>query len=121
LPEIASGTVNPESMTGTAPSIQTTTVLSALNEALAKDDVNKLASCFFAEQAFWRDVVALTSHLRTFSGSSIIAAALRHLVELRGLEKKIQLIGNAKFSVMSPMLVSSFPLFFSPVLFHLKP
>jgi hypothetical protein len=107
LPEIASGTVNPESMTGTAPSIQTTTVLSALNEALAKDDVNKLASCFFAEQAF--------------SGSSIIAAALRHLVELRGLEKKIQLIGNAKFSVMSPMLVSSFLLFFSPVLFHLKP
>jgi len=108
LPKVTPGTVDPKSMIGTAPSIQATTILSAMNGALARDDVDKLASCFFAEQAFWRDIVALTSHLRTFSGCSVVATALRHLVELRGLKNKIQLIGKAKFAVISSVMVGCF-------------
>lgn len=54
-------------MTGNAPTIQAKEVLETFNVALASKNTNALAKFFYAEQAFWRDIVALTSHLRTFS------------------------------------------------------
>lgn len=93
-------------MTGDAPTTQARAVLDSFNEALTSNDVEKLASCFYTEQAFWRDIVALTSHLRTFTTPRVVAAALLQMVSLRGLVGKIDLTGDAHFAVMSPVMVS---------------
>jgi hypothetical protein len=113
LPIVAPGTVDPASMTG-ADNVasQASAVLDALNAALAADDAEKLASCFYQEQAFWRDIVALTSHLRTFAMPSVIAAAFLRMRALRRIEDKIELAGDPHFSVMSPVMVSQLSLIF---------
>ncbi|KAK6844113.1 monooxygenase [Apiospora arundinis] len=58
-------------------------ILEGLNHALGVKDVDKIAQCFFAEQAYWRDQIALTWHLRTFSKRQVIAASLLETSELR--------------------------------------
>jgi hypothetical protein len=109
MPKIAPGTVDPTSMTSTAPDTQVENVLSEFNEALSGKSVERLTNCFFAGQAYWRDMVALTSHLRTFTEPRCIAAALIHLVSLRGLRAPIKLTGKAKFAMMSPVMVCRRP------------
>lgn len=54
-------------MVGGVSNTEAQAVLYAMNAALASNDAEKLADCFYPEQALWRDIVALTSHLRTFS------------------------------------------------------
>ncbi|KAK8093497.1 hypothetical protein PG997_000182 [Apiospora hydei] len=61
-------------------------VLERLNEAVKAKDAGKLEQCFFPQQAYWRDQIALTWHLRTFSNSEAIAASLLETAALRGLE-----------------------------------
>ncbi|KAK7979622.1 hypothetical protein PG989_012079 [Apiospora arundinis] len=58
-------------------------ILEGLNQALGVKDVDKIAQCFFAEQAYWRDQIALTWHLRTFSKRQVIAASLLETSTLR--------------------------------------
>lgn len=106
LPKIAPGTVDPAGMTGDVPLTQTQEVLDVLNAALASNDAEKVAGCFFPEQAFWRDIVALTSHLRTFIQPGVVAAALLQLKGLRGIEGGIKISGDPHFVVMSPVMVS---------------
>jgi hypothetical protein len=77
------------------------------NEFLAADDAAGLASCFFSEQAWWKDILALTYHLRTFATPGVIVAALLETKELRGVSGGIQLEGAAQFIPASPILVSS--------------
>ncbi|KAF2871931.1 hypothetical protein BDV95DRAFT_606500 [Massariosphaeria phaeospora] len=105
LPKVTPGTIDPATMTGDAPITQARAVLDALNSAIASNDAEKLAECFYAEQAYWRDIVALTSHLRTLTMPGVIAAALLHLISLRGLEGRIELVGDAHFAVVSPVLM----------------
>ncbi|KAK9416765.1 putative FAD/NAD(P)-binding domain-containing protein [Seiridium unicorne] len=87
LPRIAPGTVNPAAMSSEAASSQAQIVFDGFNAALAHKDVDKLASCFYAEQAFWRDIIALTG--------------------LRGIAGTVEFSGNAHFAVMGPTMTNS--------------
>jgi hypothetical protein len=50
-----------------------------------KSDVAALEDLFRKENAFWRDTLSLTAHIRTLSGSSIIAKMLQQLGDARGV------------------------------------
>jgi hypothetical protein len=93
-------------MVGDAPAAQARTVLDTFNAALASNDAEKLASCFYEEQAYWRDIVALTSHLRTIERPRVVAAALLKMIALRGLTGEFELAGDPYFAVISPVMVS---------------
>ncbi|KAI2778207.1 hypothetical protein F4815DRAFT_494773 [Daldinia loculata] len=105
LPRIPPGTINPSVITGDIPTIQAKVVIDAFSNALLSNDVKRLASCFHTEQAYWRDIVALTSHLRTFSTPSTVAAALLHTKGLRGISNDVEIIGDAHFVEISPVMM----------------
>ncbi|KAF2962717.1 hypothetical protein GQX73_g10854 [Xylaria multiplex] len=102
FPTIAPGAIDPASMIDGKPAIQAQVVLDALNEALISNDTKKLAGLFYAEQAFWKDIAALTSHLRTFTKPDVIAAALVQLKAARQIEGTIKLARDPQFVVLSP-------------------
>ncbi|XXG94166.1 hypothetical protein Hte_000418 [Hypoxylon texense] len=104
LPEITSDTVNPAIMSNEEASKQARVVLSSFNEALHTNDAKKLESCFFAGQAFWRDMLALTSHLRTFTTPGVISAAFLETKSLRGGVRDLTLEGDAMFITVTPTL-----------------
>lgn len=106
LPKIAPGTVDPAAMSGDTPLTHTREVLGALNAALASRNIQRLASCFFPEQAFWRDIIAFTSHLRTFIQPDVVAAALLQTKVARRIEGGIKISGDPHFVVISPVMVS---------------
>lgn len=81
-------------------------VLDAFNAAAAAGDAEALQACFFPPQAFWRDQLALTYHLRTFFGPSVIAEAFLETRQLRGLSGGLRREGPAQLLAVSPMLVS---------------
>ncbi|KAK0665625.1 hypothetical protein QBC41DRAFT_367472 [Cercophora samala] len=60
-------------------------VLLTFNTALMNSDLDALSNCFCTEQAFWRDSLALTWHLRTFSTPAVVAENLLETSKLRGL------------------------------------
>lgn len=92
-------------MAGEAPSKVVLAVLSVLNHALATQDSELLKSCFFPGQAFWRDQLALTYHIRTFASVDSIAASLLETRKLRGLAAGFELSGAAQFIPATPVLV----------------
>lgn len=106
LPEIAPGTVDPALMGGSEPLKVALAVLNNLNTALAAEDTEKLKMSLFAEQAYWRDQLALTYHLRTFATPSVVAASFLETKKLRGLKGDIKLEGNPQFIPVTPNLVS---------------
>lgn len=57
--------------------------LQSLTDALTSKDVQQLKSCFHPTQAYWRDLLAFTWHLRTFNDAPSIAPALLQLTEQR--------------------------------------
>ncbi|KAK8135023.1 monooxygenase [Apiospora sp. TS-2023a] len=59
--------------------------LDNLNEAVKANDADNLEQCFFPQQAYWRDQIALTWHLRTFSNRHVIAVNLLETAALRGV------------------------------------
>jgi hypothetical protein len=65
-----------------------------------------LESCFYADQAFWKDQLALTYHLRTFKTPGVISASLLETKKLRSLSKGIAVDGAALFLPATPGLVS---------------
>lgn len=101
------------SVGGEAPTKIVLSVLSILNSALAARNSEILKSCFFPGQAFWRDQLALTYHLRTFASADTIAAALLETQKLRGLAAGFELAGEAHFIPATPVLVSKPRLQFS--------
>lgn len=105
LPALAPGLINPASMVGDEATIQAKVVLSRLNDALAAEDAGTLESCFFADQAYWKDQLALTYHLRTFKTPGVIAASLLQTKALRGLANGIEVDGAAVFLPATPVLV----------------
>lgn len=58
--------------------------LDALGAALRAGDAARVAACFLGSQAYWRDLLALTWHLRTLSDAPAIAPALLALAGRRG-------------------------------------
>lgn len=63
-------------------------VFERLSAVITGEDVNvaQVEELFHADTCHWRDTLALTAHLRTFTGSSVIAKTLVHLAEARGAE-----------------------------------
>ncbi|KAH7142874.1 hypothetical protein B0J13DRAFT_623463 [Dactylonectria estremocensis] len=104
VPILAPGTVDAASMAGEQPTKQALTILNTINAALAADDAEKLESCFHADQAYWRDQLALTYHLRTFNTPSIIVASLLETKKLRDLTEGFKLEGAAVFIPATPVL-----------------
>ncbi|THX94311.1 hypothetical protein D6D08_01703 [Aureobasidium pullulans] len=82
----------------------TCAVLKRLNAALETNDTEKLESCFFAEQAFWKDQLALTWHLRTFISRANIAKSLLETKALRKMTGKFEIEGEAEFIHAGPNL-----------------
>ncbi|KAE8371863.1 hypothetical protein BDV26DRAFT_275270 [Aspergillus bertholletiae] len=104
LPTIPPGAINPASMAGDEPAKQARTILDRLGTALADDDAIALESCFFASQAYWKDQLAFTYHLRTFSGSQAIVASLLETNRLRQIVSDIRIDGGAIFLPATPTL-----------------
>ncbi|KAI0481998.1 hypothetical protein GGR56DRAFT_164706 [Xylariaceae sp. FL0804] len=107
LPRVAPGTI-----IGSDPATETTPptaaaaavpaandVLDALNAALAAGDAAALAALFDDGQCFWRDMVALTGHLRTLRDPPVVAAALLHLHGRRGVRGSVEAAGDAQLAV----------------------
>lgn len=111
LPTIASGTVTPESMAGNAATSQAQGALNSLNASIAARDEKRLSECFYDRQAWWKDSLALTYHLRTFVSPGVISRALLETTHLRG-GGKFSIDGEATFIPATPVLVclSSFAL-----------
>lgn len=106
LPALVPGLVDSESMAGNVATEQANIVLSRFNAALANNDAASLEACFYADQAFWKDQLALTYHLRTFKTPGVIAASLLETDKLRNISKGIAVDGAAVFLPASPVLVS---------------
>ncbi|KAF9892283.1 hypothetical protein FE257_002060 [Aspergillus nanangensis] len=102
LPVVSPDLVDPISMSRDETMKQARTILSLVNDALSSGDVKALASCFLPTQAYWKDQLALTYHLRTFNTPGVIAAALLETTKLRGLEGRLEADGTAEFVPATP-------------------
>ncbi|GAB7357353.1 hypothetical protein MBLNU459_g8301t1 [Dothideomycetes sp. NU459] len=104
LPTIATGTIDLNSMGSDEPTKQALAVLKTFNAALVADDSETLKSCFFAEQSFWKDELALTYHLRTFTSPDAVTASLLETKNLRGLSGGFEIAGEAQSVPATPVL-----------------
>ncbi|KAK3306767.1 uncharacterized protein B0T15DRAFT_492292 [Chaetomium strumarium] len=104
LPIVLDGSVPEEARTGNGPTRQALVMLRKLNAALASDDAKALENCFLPGQAYWKDTLALTWHLRTFTSPGVIAASLLQTKTLRALVGDIKLEGDAQFIPATPVL-----------------
>ena len=104
LPFIPPGTVDP-ALDAAEATKQGTSIILKMNAALKDGNEELLEQCFFKGQAYWRDILALTSHLRTFATPRVIARALIETHKLRGFAEGLELQGQAKFVPASPVLV----------------
>ncbi|KAJ5783346.1 uncharacterized protein N7518_009023 [Penicillium psychrosexuale] len=105
LPLLAPGMVDPASMADYEPTKQAQLVLENLNTALARNDAGALKDCFWKDQAYWKDQLALTYHLRTFKSPGIIAASLLETNKLGVIKGDITVDGGAIFIQATPVLV----------------
>lgn len=105
LPTIAPETVDPAVICSGEATSQALAVLGRLNVALASDDAVALENCFFPDQAYWKDELALTWHLRTFTSPPAIAASLLQTKALHSLAGPLVLEGTPQFVPASPVLV----------------
>lgn len=97
LPE---GTPTPD------PTAICTEVLSSLCDALSAEDVNKVKECFYDEQSYWRDQLALTFHYRTFKDRDVIAKTLVERTSGNKIDNLMVLPGTARLTPAGPTLVS---------------
>lgn len=104
LPSLEAGLVDPASMAGDAALTAAQAVLEKLNTAIAIDDAEAVAACFYQPQAWWKDCLALTYHLRTFNSPRTVAAALLETSKLRGLGA-FTTDGSPMFIPATPFLV----------------
>lgn len=106
LPKPSYGMVDPASMSRDEPAKEAQLILNSLNAAIAQNNARALADCFLDQQAYWRDQLALTYHLRTFKTPNIIAFSLLQTSKLRGVKGDIEIDGGAIFQPVTPALVS---------------
>ncbi|PYH86053.1 putative flavo protein [Aspergillus uvarum CBS 121591] len=103
LPALEPNLIDPETMTGDEAAVQAHAVLDRLSTALSSKNVEALKGCFYTSQAYWKDQLALTSHLRTFNTPGVIAAAMLETAPLRGLGD-VSVDGGAVFIPATPTL-----------------
>lgn len=99
-------------MVGDEATTQARGVLQVFNNGLANGDVNALESCFYADQAYWKDQLALTWHLRTISTPRTIAASLLETANLRNVSGGVEIDGAAVFLPATPVLVRAYMVHF---------
>lgn len=90
-------------------------VLRSFSKTLDRADANALGDIFLARQSYWRDTLAITSHLRTFKDCNIIATVLTEVNSQRGINGIVIIPRTAQIGVASETLVSLSALF-SPYL-----
>lgn len=105
LPSLTPGLIDPASMAGEEATKKAVAALERFNSALESRDAGSLANCFYTSQAYWKDIVALTYHLRTFKTPDIIAAALIETNAPKTIENGIQIDGAVTFFPVTPVLV----------------
>lgn len=81
-------------------------ILVELGCAMEKNDVSQLSSLFFTDQAYWRDTLALTYHLRTFKNRDAIASALLELAPKREVYSIQMIPDSPAFICAGPTLAS---------------
>lgn len=86
---------------------QALAILQRFNSALAANDSDALRECFFADQALWKDQLALTWHLRTFISPPGIISALLKTKKQRNITGGFEIKGEASFAKVGSALVSS--------------
>jgi hypothetical protein len=84
---------------------QALVVLQQFNTALATDNAEALERSFYAEQAFWKDQLALTWHLRTFISPAKIISALLETKKQRNITGDFKIKDEAQFVQVGPTLV----------------
>ncbi|KAJ4183662.1 hypothetical protein NW755_009696 [Fusarium falciforme] len=104
VPVLDQETVGLISLPGESAAEQALTTLDAFKAAVAAEDVVALQSLFFPEQAYWKDILALTCHLRTFFSPEVIVANFLHTTKLRGVSTEWKLEG-ATFIPATPALI----------------
>ncbi|KAJ4005727.1 hypothetical protein NW752_011055 [Fusarium irregulare] len=103
LPILSPDTVNLISFSESAELEQASVAIDALNSALVANDVDALQACFFEEQAYWKDTLALTWHLRTFTQHLRIAKSLLETKQARRCDSE-WIIEGAVFVPATPAL-----------------
>ncbi|KAJ4123046.1 hypothetical protein NW768_010038 [Fusarium equiseti] len=103
LPILSPETVKLISFSESTELEQASVAIDAFNTALADNDVDALQACFFAKQAFWKDTLALTWHLRTFREPLRIAKSLIETKRARRCDGE-WIIEGAVFVPMIPVL-----------------
>ncbi|KAK1525930.1 uncharacterized protein CCOS01_08348 [Colletotrichum costaricense] len=103
LPIIPEGMIDPANMIGSKTTSIALDLFEKLTSALKANDATALEDCFFAEQAYWKDQLALTYHLRTFQRAGVIASSLLETKNLRGVAD-IGIDGVASFAPVTPTL-----------------
>ncbi|KAL6360822.1 hypothetical protein LRP88_06530 [Fusarium phalaenopsidis] len=104
VPVLDQETVGLVSLPGESAAEQALAVLDAFKDAIAAEDAHALQRLFFAEQAYWKDILALTYHLRTFVSPEVIVANFLHTKKLRGVATEWKL-EEATFIPATPALV----------------
>ncbi|KAG5795366.1 hypothetical protein H9Q69_005563 [Fusarium xylarioides] len=82
---------------------QATAAVKAFHDALRDNDTQPLQDCFLADQAYWKDALAFTYHLRTFYTPSVIAANLLETNKIRGPSMRWNM-ESAVFVAATPVL-----------------
>lgn len=77
-------------------------LLDRLYGALEDQDLERVKDCFNPLQSYWRDQLALTAHLRTFTDSGTIARAILETSKMRRL-------GRFNIVPTTPRLVQATP------------
>ncbi|KAF5967510.1 putative flavoprotein involved in K+ transport [Fusarium bulbicola] len=85
------------------PSDQAAAVVVSFHDALRDNDIQALQDCFFADQAYWKDALAFTYHLRTFYTPSVIAPNLLETNKMRGPSMRWNM-ESAVFVAATPVL-----------------
>lgn len=109
VPTILPGLVDPSIITGDGAMQQVRNIMNQFNNALATDDFEKLKGCFFPGQAYWKDQLALTYHLRTFTTPGVIATSLLETKSMRNVMGGIVADDEAHFIPVTSTLVSNNP------------
>lgn len=106
LPSISPSIIDRDYMTSEESTQRVRLILGKLNTALAFDDYELLESCFFSSQVYWKDELALTYHLRTFTTPGVIAASLLETIALRQVVDGFAIDGEAHLVSATSTLVS---------------
>jgi hypothetical protein len=106
LPSIHSVAADLRPMSNQEATMAACAAIKQFTAALRTNDATEVENCFYAEQAFWKDQLALTWHLRTMISPNKIAKGLLETMALRKMSADFGIRGEANFVQAGPNLVS---------------